>query len=131
MNGDHSLKTWAEMFCLFWIRGTVVRFSAQARFSSNMKYRGTLYNIPRLEKAHSFCINTSIVSLHSYKENITMPQKAARQIEPSLKMKFQGEEDKHEGHESQCDVRQNEVATTMALPLCGFLGFQRLKINTG
>ena len=45
-----------------------------------------------------------------------MPQKPARQMEPHhLKMKFQGEKDKHEGRETQCDIRQNEVATTLSV----------------
>ena len=55
-----------------------------------------------------------------------MPQKAARQMEPRhLKMKFQGEKDKHEGHETQCDIRQNEAATTLSRLLRGFLEFQK------
>ena len=59
-----------------------------------------------------------------------MPQKAARQMEPHhLKMKFQGEKDKHEGHETQCDIRQNEAATTLSRLLCGLLEFERTEAS--
>ena len=46
-----------------------------------------------------------------------------------LKMKFQGEKDKHEGHETQCDIRQNEAATTLSRLPRGFLEFQRTEVS--